>query len=67
MESPPEDLPVILANSRGETAFAGWEMLKVEPADTAGLGWPMTRPRRSGTGYAEGPRTTLRHSSAWAP
>jgi hypothetical protein len=41
MESPPEYLPVILANSRGETAFAGWEMLKVEPADTAGLGWPM--------------------------
>ena len=24
-----------------ETAFAGWEMLAVEPADTAGLGWPM--------------------------
>ena len=31
-----------------ETAFAGWEMLAVEPADTAGLGWPMnkTAPRR---------------------
>jgi len=30
-----------------ETAFAGWEMLAVEPADTAGLGWPMnmTAPR----------------------
>ena len=26
-----------------ETAFAGWEMLASEPADTAGLGWPMTR------------------------
>jgi len=26
-----------------ETAFAGWEMLAVEPADTAGLGWPMNR------------------------
>lgn len=24
-----------------ETAFAGWEMLAVESADTAGLGWPM--------------------------
>jgi SAM-dependent methyltransferase len=30
-----------------ETAFSGWEMLAVEPADTRGLGWPMnkTRPR----------------------
>ncbi|HEY3650323.1 MAG TPA: class I SAM-dependent methyltransferase [Streptosporangiaceae bacterium] len=26
-----------------ETAFAGWEMLASEPADTAGLDWPMTR------------------------
>ena len=26
-----------------ETAFAGWEMLPVEPADTAGLGWPMNK------------------------
>ena len=24
-----------------ETAFAGWEMLAVESADTAGLGWRM--------------------------
>ena len=24
-----------------ETAFAGWQMLAAEPADTAGLGWPM--------------------------
>ena len=24
-----------------QTAFAGWEMLVAEPADTAGLGWPM--------------------------
>jgi SAM-dependent methyltransferase len=24
-----------------QTAFAGWEMLAAEPADTAGLGWPM--------------------------
>jgi SAM-dependent methyltransferase len=24
-------------------AFAGWEMLAAEPADTAGLGWPMNR------------------------
>jgi SAM-dependent methyltransferase len=24
-----------------QTAFAGWEMLAVEPASTAGLGWPM--------------------------
>jgi hypothetical protein len=30
-----------------QTAFAGWEMLASEPADTAGLGWPMntTAPR----------------------
>ncbi|HEX3311105.1 MAG TPA: hypothetical protein VHS32_33050, partial [Streptosporangiaceae bacterium] len=26
-----------------ETAFAGWEMLASEPADTAGLGWPITK------------------------
>ena len=26
-----------------QTAFAGWEMLAVKPADTAGLGWPMNR------------------------
>ncbi len=26
-----------------ETAFADWEMLSAEPADTAGLGWPMSR------------------------
>jgi SAM-dependent methyltransferase len=26
-----------------ETAFAGWEMLAVDPADTAGLGWPMNK------------------------
>ena len=26
-----------------QTAFAGWEMLASEPADTAGLGWPMTK------------------------
>jgi len=25
------------------TAFAGWEMLASEPADTAGLGWPMNK------------------------
>ena len=25
------------------TAFAGWEMLAAEPADTAGLGWPMNK------------------------
>jgi SAM-dependent methyltransferase len=24
-----------------ETAYAGWEILASEPADTAGLGWPM--------------------------
>jgi hypothetical protein len=30
-----------------QTAFAGWEMLAAEPAETAGLGWPMntTAPR----------------------
>jgi SAM-dependent methyltransferase len=26
-----------------QAAFAGWEMLTVEPADTAGLGWPMNK------------------------
>jgi hypothetical protein len=26
-----------------ETAFAGWEMLASEPANTAGLGWPMNK------------------------
>ena len=26
-----------------ETAFPGWEMLSVEPADTTGLGWPLTK------------------------
>jgi len=26
-----------------ETAFAGWEMLASESADTAGLGWPMNK------------------------
>ena len=26
-----------------ETAFPGWEMLSVDPANTAGLGWPLTR------------------------
>lgn len=26
-----------------ETAFPEWEMLAVEPADTAGLGWPMDK------------------------
>jgi len=24
-------------------AFAGWDVLSVEPADTTGLGWPLTR------------------------
>jgi SAM-dependent methyltransferase len=26
-----------------ETAFAGWQLLTAEPADTAGLGWPMNK------------------------
>jgi SAM-dependent methyltransferase len=26
-----------------QTAFAGWEMLASEPANTAGLGWPMNK------------------------
>lgn len=26
-----------------ETAFPGWEMQSVDPANTAGLGWPLTR------------------------
>jgi hypothetical protein len=31
------------AAAQVETAFAGWEMLAAEPADTAGLGWPMNK------------------------
>ena len=26
-----------------EAAFVGWELLSVDPADTAGLGWPLSR------------------------
>jgi SAM-dependent methyltransferase len=26
-----------------QAAFAGWQMLTAEPADTAGLGWPMNK------------------------
>jgi SAM-dependent methyltransferase len=26
-----------------QEAFAGWQMLTAEPADTAGLGWPMSK------------------------
>ena len=26
-----------------QTAFASWEMLAAEPADTTGLGWPMNK------------------------
>jgi hypothetical protein len=26
-----------------QTAYADWDMLASEPADTAGLGWPMNR------------------------
>jgi SAM-dependent methyltransferase len=26
-----------------QTAFAGWQLLAAEPADTAGLGWPMNK------------------------
>ena len=26
-----------------EAAFPGWEMLSVDPADTAGLGWPLNK------------------------
>lgn len=32
-----------VSQSEVEAAFPGWEMLTVEPADTAGLGWPMNR------------------------
>ena len=38
-----------------ETAFAGWEMLAVEPADTAALGWPMNKTAPRGTGCGDGP------------
>jgi hypothetical protein len=29
--------------AEAEAAFAGWELLAVESADTAGLGWPMNK------------------------
>jgi SAM-dependent methyltransferase len=32
-----------VSQSEVEAAFPGWEMITVEPADTAGLGWPMNR------------------------
>lgn len=32
-----------VSRSDVETAFPEWEMLSVEPAETAGLGWPMRR------------------------
>jgi len=37
--------PLVGGASREEVqaAFAGWEMLAAEPADTAGLGWPMNK------------------------
>jgi SAM-dependent methyltransferase len=37
--------PLVGGASREEVqaAFAGWEMLAVEPASTAGLGWPMNK------------------------
>jgi SAM-dependent methyltransferase len=31
------------SQQEAETAFAGWDMLAVQPADTAGLGWPMNK------------------------
>src|SRR5262249_42013981 len=36
-------LPEGASQAEAETAFAGWEMLAAEPADTAGLGWPMNK------------------------
>jgi hypothetical protein len=33
----------LMPGADGETAFAGWEMLASEPANTAGLGWPMNK------------------------
>ncbi|HSE07931.1 MAG TPA: class I SAM-dependent methyltransferase [Nocardioidaceae bacterium] len=32
-----------VSRSDVEAAFPGWEMLTIEPADTAGLGWPLTK------------------------
>lgn len=32
-----------VARAEVEEAFPAWEMLSVEPAQTAGLGWPLTR------------------------
>ena len=36
-------LPEAHRQQEVETAFAGWQMLAVELADTAGLGWPMNK------------------------
>ena len=38
-----------------ETAFPGWEMLPVEPANTAGLGWPLTKARAGCAAEPSGP------------
>lgn len=32
-----------VSRSEVETAFPGWQMLSVEPAQTEGLGWPLTK------------------------
>jgi hypothetical protein len=47
------------AQEEVETAFAGWQMLAAESADTAGLGWPMNKTALRGTGCAAAPSTTL--------
>lgn len=32
-----------VSRAEAEAAFGGWDLLTVEPADTAGLGWPMSK------------------------
>ena len=41
--SQPTLLHLGVSRSDVETAFTGWQVVAVEPADTTGLGWPMNR------------------------
>jgi SAM-dependent methyltransferase len=43
--SPLRSLVGGVSQAEVESAFPDWEMLSVEPADTAGLGWPMSKTR----------------------
>jgi hypothetical protein len=39
----PRSLVGRVSRAEVQAAFAGWELLAVEPADTAGLSWPMNK------------------------